>query len=223
MVKGSTSATRERRCIVTGESAPVTGLVRLVMGPENVLVPDVAEKLPGRGIWISADGDLIRSAAADGRLAKGASRSLKTGVKASSIPSDLPEMIERLLTRRALDRLGLERRAGRLVTGFEKVRAALGDPGQNVMVLLAASDGTGDGRTKIRAKAAATRTDAQPAHLVEYFDREELGQALGRDNMVHAAVLAGGAGKRLVADLNRLNGFRKAPQAPDNGAADRKD
>jgi len=214
---------RERRCIVSGDSAPVTGLIRLVMGPDDLLVPDIAEKLPGRGLWVSADAALITAAIADGKLVKGLSRSLKAGVKAASIPVGLADQIDRLLTRRVLNRLGLERRAGRLVTGFENVRSALGDPGKNVTVLLAASDGAEDGRIKLRAKAEAVRSKAQPAKLVEYFDREDLGQALGRENIVHAAVLAGGASRQLIADLQRLDGFRIAAPVTNDGQGDQKD
>ena len=200
-------AARERRCIITGESGPVEKMVRLVMGPEGVLVPDLAEKLPGRGLWVSADGSLMRDAVSDGRLVKGASRSLKTAVKPSALPADLAGQIEGLLVKRVLDRLGLERRAGRLVTGFEKVRASLGDAGTGVVALISASDGSDDGRDKLKAKAAVIPVRGG-CPVVEYFDRHELSRALGRDNVVHAAVLPGGAGKQLLADLARLDGFR---------------
>ncbi len=205
--KDIVSDVRERRCIITGESDPATGMVRLVMGPEDILVPDLAERLPGRGLWISADGALIAAAAKDGRLIKGASRSLKVGVKPSAVPDELDALIESLLAKRILDRLGLERRAGRLVIGFEKVRASLGDQHKAVVALITASDASDDGRDKLKAKALGVPSQSS-CRMVEFFDRDELSQALGRNNVVHAAVLSGGRGKPLLADIDRLSGFR---------------
>lgn len=194
---------RERRCILTMQSGPEDALVRLVQGPDGTLVPDVAARLPGRGMWITADRDVIGQAVASGQLAKAASRSLKAAVQRSAVPDDLVELIDRLLSRRCLDRLGLEQRAGNLVTGFDKIKAALTKKGAGKPTLLvSATDGAEDGRRKI--KAAVGREVPE----VALFDREALSNALGRENVVHVLLMKSGGTEKLKADLGRLYGMR---------------
>lgn len=194
---------RERRCILTMQPASEDTLVRLVMSPDGTLVPDVAARLPGRGMWVTADRAMIDQAVEGGQLAKAASRSLKAQVQKSAVPQDLGEMIDRLLERRCLDRMGLEQRAGHLVTGFDKIKAALTKKGTGKPALLVtATDGAEDGRRKIRA--------AVGMHVPEVavFDREALSNALGRENVVHVLLMQSGGTDRLKVDFGRLYGMR---------------
>jgi predicted RNA-binding protein YlxR (DUF448 family) len=194
---------RERRCILTMQAAREDALVRLVLSPDGTLVPDVAARLPGRGLWVSADGPAIEAAIGSGQLAKAASRSLKMAVPKDAVAPDLVARMDRLLVRRCLDRLGLEQRAGHLVTGFDKIKAALAKKGTGAPALLVtATDGAEDGRRKM--KAAVGRAVPE----VVLFDREALSKALGRDNVVHVLLLKSGGTKKLTADLSRLLGLR---------------
>lgn len=192
----------ERRCILSFETLPTDMLVRLVVDPDGKLVPDVAAKLPGRGIWIKADGPLVRAEVTSGRLLKAASRSLKMSLIKDAVPSELVEMITSLLTKRCLDRLGLEQRAGNLVTGFDKIKAALAKKGSSDPALVfAANDGAEDGRRKIRSIVGALVPE------VDLFDRDQLSMALGRDNAVHVLLMKSGGTDKLKADVGRLVGL----------------
>lgn len=193
----------ERRCVATGATlSPETGL-RFVVSPDGELAPDFSGKLPGRGAWLTAS-----AAALDAALKKGAfARSLKAGVKT---PDDLRERIEAGFARAALSALGLARRAGDVVIGFEKVRAAL--KAREAAVLVNAADGGADGRRKLEGLAGG-------AAIVELFAERELSAALGRDEpTVHAALKAGPAAVRFLKETRRLEGFRPAPQALDEPA-----
>ncbi len=194
---------RERRCILTMQPASEDTLVRLVIAPDGTLVPDVAARLPGRGMWVTADRAMIDQAVENGQLAKAASRSLKAQVQKSAVPEDLGEMIDRLLVRRCLDRMGLEQRAGHLVTGFDKIKAALAKKGTGKPALLVtATDGAEDGRRKIRAAVGTNVPE------VAVFDREALSSALGRENVVHVLLMTSGGTDRLKVDFGRLYGMR---------------
>ncbi len=194
---------RERRCILTMQPASEDTLVRLMVSPDGTLVPDVAARLPGRGMWITADRAMIDQAVESGQLAKAASRSLKAQVQKSAVPQDLGATIDRLLERRCLDRMGLEQRAGHLVTGFDKIKAALTKKGTGKPALLVtATDGAEDGRRKIKA---AVGTDVPE---VAIFDREALSGALGRENVVHVLLMESGGTDRLKVDFGRLYGMR---------------
>jgi len=195
----------ERRCILTGESGPRDRMIRLVRDPEGTLVPDIAERLPGRGCWISSDRARLEEALAKKRLAAEASRGLKTRVRPEDVPADLAARIERLLLRRVEDRLGLEQRAGRLNAGFERARLAL--MGGRVRLLLEAADGTPDGRRKLRALAGPETA------VVALLTRAQMSLALGRENVVHAAVENGGGAETLLRELTRLAAWWRRPLA----------
>lgn len=208
----------ERRCIITGTVGPTEAMIRLVMGPEAILVPDVAAKLPGRGLWVAADGPLIRAAEADGRIARGASRSLKTAVQRSAVPAGLADQIEGLLARRAADRLGLLNRAGAVLTGFDTVSDALKrTKGPGPAVLLSASDAGSDGRDKLKRLLGAR------APMSQVLDRDALSSALGKENCVHVLVLEAGGTEQLTADLSRLEGVRSNPVGDPGEASSVKD
>lgn len=188
----------QRRCLVTRQAGPRDHLIRFVLDPERRVVPDLDERLPGRGMWLSADRDVVNRAVA-GKLFARAARASATA------EADLAETVERLLVRRALECVGLARRAGQLVAGFEQVRAWL--RASQAAVLIAAADGAADGRAKLRRLAP-------DLPLITAFSRGELGACVGRDEVVHAAVAPGGLAQRLLRDVERLAGFR--PDALDS-------
>ncbi|MES1199491.1 MAG: RNA-binding protein [Pseudomonadota bacterium] len=188
---------RERRCVATGQSLPEHLLVRFAVGPGDVLVPDVAAKLPGRGAWVSADRQSLESAIRKGGFA----RSLKGPVK---VPDGLVEQTEALLAKRCLDHLGLMRRAGALAIGATQVEAAI--RAKPAFALVEASDGATDGREKLQALHIGLWKRAAPR--VGCFSGEELGMALGRDRVIHACLLQERLAQGWAAEIGRLSGFR---------------
>jgi predicted RNA-binding protein YlxR (DUF448 family) len=187
---------RERRCIVSGEVLEEARLMRFVGAPDGTVAPDVARKLPGRGIWVEATREAVDTAARKGLFSRAAKTKLDPG-------PDLSGLVERLLSRRCLDGLGLARREGALVQGFEKTQVAVRSG--KAAWLVEARDGAADGRDKlIRATLAAPR----PVGVCGVFLAEELGLALGLDNVIHLALLAGRRAERWSEDVRRLAGFR---------------
>ena len=195
-------AQRERRDIVSGEVRDEAELIRFVAGPDAVVVPDLARKLPGRGLWVAADRGSLEAAAKKGLFSRAAKAKL-------SAPPDLAGQVENLLRRRLLSGLGLARRAGELTSGFEKVSQAI-RAGRAVW-LIEASDGAADGRRKLFAQA---RKLASPPQVFGLFEAAELGLALGGENVIHTAFLAGRAADRWAQDARRLSGF--SPLFPES-------
>jgi len=181
-----------RRCIVTGAVRPKTELVRFVVDPGGRIVPDVAGRLPGRGLWLSARRDIVGTAVAKRLFARAARAPVV-------VEAGLGDRVEALLAARCGDLLGLARRAGQVVVGFEKTRtlAAAG----HAAVLVEASDGGADARGRLARLARG-------AALVDCLTSAELSRALGREHVVHAAVAPGRLAEALVADAARLGGFR---------------
>jgi predicted RNA-binding protein YlxR (DUF448 family) len=171
-------------------------LVRFVAGPDGTVTPDLAAKLPGRGLWVAANRTAIEAAAAKG----GFSRAAKTRVSADPGLSDL---VERLLAARILAGLGLARRAGTLISGFEKVRAAIAT--DKAAWLVEAADGAADGRRKLVGLAERR---PNPPRVLGAFASGELGLALGAENVIHLAFLAGRGAERWTVDVERFSGFR---------------
>jgi predicted RNA-binding protein YlxR (DUF448 family) len=193
---------RERKCIVSGEVLPEARLIRFVAGPDATVFPDLARKLPGRGIWVEA----TRAAVDQAAIKNAFSRSAKTRL---TVPPGLSDLIERLLAKRCLDGLGLARREGGLVPGFEKAQMTLRSG--KAAWLVEASDGAADGRIKmIRAANASPR----PTAVCGAFSAEELGLALGLDNVIHLAFLAGRRAERWTEEVSKLAGFR--PLLPES-------
>ncbi|MGB3146509.1 MAG: RNA-binding protein [Paracoccaceae bacterium] len=183
----------ERRCAVTGEVQPKAGLVRFVLSPEGMVFPDLAEKLPGRGIWVTAERDLIAKAAQKGLF----SRAAKTP---ATVPEGLVDLVEAGLARRVVELISLVRKAGKSVSGFEKVKGWLAEG--RAKVLFQASDGSERGKGKLWTPEGGRWFGCLTAN--------ELGQAFGRDSVVHAALAAGGLTKRVVHEAAKLNGLRQA-------------
>lgn len=180
-------------------------MIRFVVGLDGEVVPDLARKLPGRGVWVAATAEATALAARRGlfaRAGKSASkgRAAKTRAAASA---DLPALIAERLRRRLLAGLGLARKAGWLLTGFEKCLAAV-ERGK-IAVLIEAADGAHDGRRRL---LSAARRSPIPPRLVGLFTSGEMGLALGGETVIHAAFLAGRGADRWMLDLERLSGFR---------------
>jgi hypothetical protein len=191
------SGSRERRCIVSGEILPEGRLVRFVAGPDGQVVPDIEAKLPGRGMWVSASRKAVEQAVAKGLFA----RAFGGAVKADA---GLAVWTEARLVERMLDHLGLGRRAGDLILGFDQVERALRGPGAPA-VIVEASDAAADGGRKLQA---AARASGIAPFVIGALSSAELSLALGRANVVHAALKSGHIAERLVFDAGRLNGFR---------------
>ena len=181
----------ERKCIVTGEVSPKAGLIRFVVGPDNVVYPDVLGKLPGRGMYVTASRDAIAKAG-KGQF----SRSAKQAV---TVPGGLVDDVERQLVRRVTDLMAMARKAGRAVCGFEKVKAWLGN--DQVRVLLQASDGSERGKTKLWTPTGARYFGCLTAN--------ELGLAFGRQSVIHSALAYGGLSNRVVEEAAKLRGIRE--------------
>jgi predicted RNA-binding protein YlxR (DUF448 family) len=194
----------ERLCAVSRAVKPVDELIRFVVGPDGV-VPDLKRKLPGRGLWISADRPTLKNAVARNVFARGFKRELK-------VTAALVEETERLLVRAALDALAIAGKSGLVASGFAKTEAALARDA--VVGLIHASDASGDGVAKL-AGALRHRPDADRIGRIRDFTTAELDLALGRSNVVHAALLAGPANDTFLARLARLGRFRAGSAAPD--------
>lgn len=181
----------ERKCVVTGEVQPKYGLIRFVVGPDGDIVPDLAEKLPGRGIWVSSDRAALIQATKKGVFARGAKQQVK-------VPDTLPELVEAGLVRRVIDLISLARKTGEAVTGFEKVKDWLVK--DYAEVLIQASDGSGRGKSKLRTPEGGS--------FIGWLTADELGQAFGRQTVIHVALGAGGLTQRVVEEAARLKGIR---------------
>ena len=182
----------ERKCIVTGEVQPKAGLIRFVVGPDNQVVPDILGKLPGRGMYVTAD----RAALEDAKKGQ-FSRSAKQAV---TVPDDLVDEVERQLARRTVDLIALTRKSGRAVCGFEKVKGWLAG-GERVRVLVQASDGSERGKTKLWTPEGARYFGCLTA--------AELGLAFGRQTVIHGALATGGLSNRVVEEATKLRGLRE--------------
>jgi predicted RNA-binding protein YlxR (DUF448 family) len=195
---GPRRASPERLCIVTRVVKPTAEMIRFVVGPDGAVVPDLKHKLPGRGVWVTANRRSVAAALA--RKAFG--RSFKREVR---VAPDLVETTERLLTRWALDALAIAHKAGVVAAGFSKAEAALSS--DTAVALIHAADASPDGMRKLAA-AARRRSDRDGPMVIDMFTSAQLDLALGRPNVVHAAVLAGPASAGFVARCHRLERFR---------------
>lgn len=181
----------ERRCIVTGDVQPKRGLIRFVAGPDGMVVPDLAEKLPGRGFWVSADRACIDKAAARGMFSRAARAPVGT-------PDGLADLIEAGLARRVIELVSLARKSGKAVAGFEKVKGWLAEG--RAKVLLQASDGSERGKGKLWTPTGGRWFGCLTA--------SELGLSFGRDHVIHGALAAGGLTDKVILEAGRLTGLR---------------
>ena len=188
----------ERTCIVTRAKMTPEAMIRFVVGPGGAVVPDIRRRLPGRGVWVVASAELVARAARKGAFARG----FKSKVQ---VDAALAGEVDAMLERDALGSLAMANKAGAVTTGFAKVEAALGEG--KVSAILHAGEAAEDGCRKLDA-AARRRGGAEPPPSVKLFSGEQLDLALGRVNVIHAALAAGPAGKAFLGRCRRLTAYR---------------
>jgi len=181
-----------RRCLVSGTVRPTAEMLRFVVDPAGRIVPDVAHRLPGRGLWLTSRRDIVCEAVGKRLFARAAKAPV-------AVEAGIEDRIEGLLARRCADLLGLARRAGLVRAGFVKVKAALAQG--DVAVLVSATDGAADGRAKLGTPGPGTS-------IVACLSAGELGVALGREHAVHVALKAGPLTDLFLTEARRLAGFR---------------
>lgn len=196
----------DRTCIVTRREAKPEDMIRFVAAPDGSVVPDLKRRLPGRGCWVTAERTAVDEAVAKGLFPRG----LKAAVSAAP---DLGARIDALLAQHALGALGLARKAGKLVLGAAKVEAAVrsGEAGAVVHASEAADDGV---RKLSQARRWVVHAEGPLIPAYKLFSEQELGLALGAPHVIHAAVLADGAGRAAVKRLQALDRYRGDP--PDD-------
>ena len=194
----------QRRCIVTGEVRDRAALLRFVVAPSSEIVPDLAARLPGRGLWLTPRRDIVDRAVAKRLFARAARGPVV-------VPAGLADHIEALLVQRCIEAIGLARRAGLAVGGFEKVVETV--RAGKAALLLAALDGAEAGRRKIRALGHGVPVAA-------VLTAAEMGRGFGRERVVHASIGRGPLLDRVVADAHRIAGFRlRAAVDPEEESA----
>ena len=188
-----------RRCLVTGVTRPADELVRFVVSPEGRVVPDVAGRLPGRGMWVQSDRAILERACKRNLFRRAARAEV-------SVPADLAALVETQVLQRCLDLIGLARRANEAVFGFEKAREWL-QVGRAVL-LIAASDGDPRARARLRALAAELS-------VIDALTADEIGRATGRERSVHGVVARGRLAGAIRGEGERLGRLRTATEAAD--------
>ena len=192
--RGKRKSTRERRCFVTFKRRPTDELVRFVLAPDNCVVPDLTERLPGRGFWLSSSREIVNTACNKNLFSKAMGGAV-------IVRDGLADQIEEQLSQRCLDLLGMARRAGEAVGGFQKVISFL--KGNSASIVLCARDGANDGRNRV---VAATKN----APVLKIFSGAELGSIFGRKRTVYVAVALRALARHIIRESERLAGFRLA-------------
>ena len=197
----------ERKCIVTGEVQPKAGLIRFCLGPEDLVVPDILGRLPGRGFYVSADRAAIEKAVKKGLFARAARQPVK-------LPEDLANLVEDLLLQRVIGLISMARKANGAVMGYEKVKDWLASG--RARVLIQASDGSERGKTKLRPPEGEGR-------FIGLLTGGEIGLAFGRERAIHVALAAGALTSRIVEEAARLSALRGQTVKQDGGETALKD
>ena len=202
-----------RMCAVSREVRPVGELIRFVVAPSGEVIGDLKRKLPGRGLWVSLSRKAVEEAVRRHHFRRGFKRDVR-------VPPTLAADIENLLVRSAVDALAMAAKAGQVLSGFGKVEAALGGRQTPIEALLHASDGAMDGIRKLDASARQNRGNtakSQEIPIVTALTSAELDLALGRSNVVHAAVLAGPASRTFLSRSQTLVRYRSAEADKSTG------
>lgn len=197
-------AETERLCIVTREVKPVSALIRFVPAPDGTIVPDIRRRLPGRGVWVTGRREVLEQAVRRNAF----SRSLKRAV---SVSPDLLATTEGLLRQGVLDMLAMANKAGLIVTGFTKVEAALA--AKPVLALIRAQEASADGIRKVLAAARRGREPGEAELPVLVFENADLDLSLARTNVIHGALLAGGASEAVLARYRAFLAFGESGNA----------
>lgn len=196
MPRGGKTKTRdepERRCIATGEVQPKRGLIRFAVSPDGQIVPDILEKLPGRGIWVAAERDALETAVQKKLFARGAKQAVQ-------VSDTLVDDVEALLAKRLIDGISMARKAGKAIAGYEKVKDWLGR--DEARILFQATDGSERGKSKLHPPGGR-------GSFFEVLNASELGLSFGRERVIHAALGFGGLTERIREDAIRLSGVRE--------------
>ena len=209
--EGDEGVARERTCALTRKKGSTDELIRFVADPGGNVMPDLAAKLPGRGVWLDGTREVVERAVAT----KAFSRSLKHAVSAGP---DLAEQTEFLLRRRALEGFSVANKAGEILVGFSKIEAAI-MRSNGPVVLVHATEAAADGRRKLEGKLRKTLGDAQPT-IIRIFTGVELSLALGYPNVIHASLTGGGASDFLLANIARYIRFSGLNAVADATAGD---
>ena len=180
-----------RKCIASGEVKDKSSLLRFVVTPDNMIVADVLEKLPGKGIWLGCSKDLLEKTLRDGLLAHVTKKSI-------TVPETLLDDVEQMLTNRVISLISLARKSGRAVAGYEKVKDWLSK--DLATVLVQSQDGSERGKSKLSTPRGGT--------FIDWLKSSELGLAFGRQTVIHCALASGGITQRVVHDALRLKGLR---------------
>jgi len=192
-----------RRCAVTRAHRPKDDLIRFVLGPDGNVVPDLKERLPGRGVWLTAAHDTVAEAV----KRKAFGRALKAEAKPAE---GLADQVDKLLADAALGAFAMANKAGEAVFGHAKVEEALGKG--RVLALIHASDAAEDGCRKLDGKARGM-TAGRGIQVVRAFSADELSLASGRPNVIHAALIQGGAARKFLAAAARIQRYREGVSA----------
>ena len=190
-----------RSCAVTRTVHPVEDLIRFVRAPDGAVVPDLKRRLPGRGVWVEARREKVDEAVKRKVFARG----FKEG--ATTVSAELAAEVEALLERSVLEMLSMANKAGRVLAGFGKVEGALGK--NEAVALLHASGGAEDGKRKL-AQAAKRGSGGGEVQAISLFSSQQMGLALGRENVVHAALLANPVSDAFIARALLLARYRGA-------------
>jgi uncharacterized protein len=204
-----------RMCAVTREVRPIDELIRFVVSPTGEVIPDLKRKLPGRGLWVSASRRAVAEAVRRHQFGKGFKREVR-------VAPALAEATEALLERSLMEALAMAAKAGQVVSGFGKVETALAQ--RQVQVLVHAADGAADGIRKLDAVArqnAAICDESRELPVVTALTSAQLDLALGRSNVIHAALLAGPASKTFLSRSHTLVRYRMADDDKTAGRAAR--
>ncbi len=197
---GNRETERKRQCAVTRVRRPCHELLRFALDPEGHAVADLKARLPGRGVWLVCARDVVEKAATGGVFSKAFRQPVKTA-------ENLTELVDSLLQRDALQRLSLANKAGLVVCGFDKVGKEL--RGDSEAYVLHASDAALSGRAKLDRLAGGRANGLQPeVAVLDSFNAEQLSLALGRANVVHAALKQGGPRDKFINAVARLERFR---------------
>jgi uncharacterized protein len=200
----------ERMCIVTRASGPTEGLIRFVAAPDGTVVPDLKERLPGRGCWITPERDIVALALKRRLFAK----ALKAEV---TVDPDMPEMLDRLLRDQLLGMMAMARKAGQFVSGATKVDKAVRSG--EALAVFHATDAAEDGVRKIgQARHFAIEVGLDPIEAFHLLSADEMAFHLGEGALIHAAALAGQAGEGVVKRAKLLHRYRHGLAKPSDGA-----
>lgn len=181
----------ERKCLATGEVRAKQDMIRFVAAPDGSLVADIAEKLPGRGFYVTADRAALETAVKKKLFSRGAKMQV-------TVPDGLVDHVEGQLGRRVIELISLARKSGKAVAGYEKVKSWLDR--EEARVLIQASDGSSRGKSKL--------STPHLGHYIGWLTADELGLAFGRQTVIHGALGSGGLSKRVVEEARRLKGLR---------------